>query len=83
MYGQSILGLDLRLTRQYKEALFDGHELLRFGYTRFNLNYFQTDAEIDYVLSAIEFICKFGWMFLPNYKFDIDSGIWVSREETE
>ena len=22
-------------------------------------------------------------MFLPNYKFDVDTGIWISREETE
>ena len=57
MYGQSILGIDLRLSRMYKEALFDGHELLRVGYTRFNLTYFHTDAEIDYVISAIEFVC--------------------------
>ena len=53
------------------------------GYTRFNLNYFQTEAEIDYVLWALEFVCEFGWMFLPNYKFDIDSGVWVARDEAE
>ena len=69
MYGQSILGIDLALSRRYKEALYEGHELLRMGYTRFNFNYFQTDQEIDYVLSAIEFVCMYGWMFLPNYKF--------------
>ena len=57
MLGQSILGIDLKLSRQYKEALFNGHELLRMGYTRFNLNYFQTEAEIDYVLWALEFVC--------------------------
>ena len=83
MWGQSILGIDLKLSRQYKEALFNGHELLRMGYTRFNLNYFQTDAEIDYVLWALEFVCEFGWMFLPNYKFDVDSGVWVARDEAE
>lgn len=40
MYGQKILGIDLALSRRYKEALYEGHELLRMGYTRFNLNYF-------------------------------------------
>ena len=81
MYGQKILGIDLQLSRRYKEALYEGHELLRMGYTRFNLNYFQTDEDIDYVLSAIEFVCKFGWMFLPSYKFDVDLGVWVHRIE--
>ena len=81
MYGQKILGIDLALSRRYKEALFDGHELLRMGYSRFNLNYFMTDDEVDYILSAIEFVCQYGWMFLPNYKFDVDLGIWVHRLE--
>ena len=35
------------------------------------------------MLSAIEFVCKFGWMFLPSYKFDVDLGVWVHRIEQE
>ena len=38
---------------------------------------------MEYVLSALEFVCKFGWMFMPNYKFDVDLGIWVHRLESE
>jgi len=83
MYGQKILGIELQLSREYKEALFEGHELMRMGFTRFNLNYFMTDEETDYVLDAIEFVCKFGWMFLPAYKFDVDLGIWINRSEQE
>lgn len=56
---------------------------MRMGFTRFNLPYFFTDNEIDFVINSIEFVCKFGWMFLPNYKFNVDLGIWVSREEKE
>ena len=56
---------------------------MRMGFTRFNIPYFLSEAEIDYVISAIEFVCAYGWMFLPNYKFDVDLGIWVSREEKE
>ena len=40
MYGQKILGIDLALSRRYKEALYEGHELLRMGYSRINFNYF-------------------------------------------
>lgn len=83
MYGQKILGIDLTLSRRYKEALYEGHELLRMGYTRLNFNYFMSEEDIEYVLSAIEFVCKYGWMFLPSYKFDVDLGIWVHRTEQE
>jgi selenocysteine lyase/cysteine desulfurase len=67
MFGQKMLGVDLKLSREYKEALFDGNELLRLGYTRINLNFFIADEEIDYILSAIEFVAKYGWMLLPHY----------------
>ena len=83
IYGQKILGIDLQLSRQYKEALFNGQELMRMGFTRFNIPFYFTDKEIDYVISAIEFICESGWMLLPSSKFDVDRGIWVKRDEKE
>jgi hypothetical protein len=83
MFGQKMLGVDLKLSREYKEALFDGNELLRLGYTRINLNFFIADEEIDYILSAIEFVAKYGWMLLPHYQFEVETGIWINREEKE
>jgi selenocysteine lyase/cysteine desulfurase len=38
---------------------------MKSGFTRFNLSYFSSDEEIDYILNAIEFIANFGWMYLP------------------
>jgi len=31
------------MSRKYKDALFQGHELMRMGFTRFNLPYFFND----------------------------------------
>jgi len=56
---------------------------MRVGYVRFNIPYFFTDADVDFLLDAIEFVADFGWLFLPSYKFDYDTGIWKSREEKE
>lgn len=83
MYGQQILGLDLKTTRELKEALFDGNEILRIGFTRVNINFFWHDEDIDYQVKAIEFIANYGWMFLPHYKFEVETGYWVNREEKE
>jgi len=83
MYGQKMLGIDLTLSREYKQALFDGNEVLRLGYTRINLNYFLPAEELHYVLKSIEFIAEYGWMFLPHYQFEPETGIWVNREEKE
>ena len=73
----------MKLSREFKEALFDGNEVLRVGFIRVNLNFFLNDTDIDYILSAIEFVSKYGWMFLPHYQFEAETGIWVNREEKE
>jgi hypothetical protein len=35
------------------------------GFTRFNLTYFASDEEVEYILSALEFIANDGWKLLP------------------
>jgi hypothetical protein len=35
------------------------------GFTRFNLSYFASNEEVDYILNALEFIANDGWKFLP------------------
>ena len=66
-----------------KDALMNGIELMRIGFIRINFNYFANEDETDYILNALEFICKHGWMLLPHYKFDIDTGVWINRDESE
>lgn len=83
MYGQKLLGINLALSREFKEALFDGNEVLRVGFIRLNLNYFIDEAELEYILSALDFVSNYAWMFLPHYQFEGDTGIWVNREEKE
>jgi hypothetical protein len=83
MYGQKVLGIGLKLSREFKAGLFDGNEVLRVGFVRVNLNYFLEESELDYILSAIEFVAHYGWMFLPHYQFEAETGIWVNREEKE
>jgi len=53
------------------------------GFTRLNFAYFLNNQDIEYILQAIEFVCEYGWMFLPHYKFDLDQGMWTNRDELE
>jgi len=83
MYGQKLLGIDLTLSRRLKEAMFEGHEIFRMGYVRVNFNYFFSNEMIDYILDAIEFVSRFGWMLLPNYQLIEETGVWVCRDQKE
>jgi hypothetical protein len=83
MYGQKLLGVDYKLSLEFKESIFEGNEILRIGFTRVSFNYVMKDEEIDYVMDAIEFIARYGWMLLPQYQFDLDMGTWINRDEKE
>ncbi len=43
--------------------------LMKPGFTRFNLSYFASDEEVDYILNALEFIANEGWKFLSLVRF--------------
>ena len=57
-----------------------GYNVLRVGFTRFNFNYFATDEEVDYILDGVEFVARYGWMFLPFYEVD-KVGHWTNKNE--
>lgn len=41
------------------------------------------DEDVDYIIKAIAFISDYGWMFLPHYQFEPETGFWVNRNEKE
>ena len=76
MFAAALLEIGPDAQQRFKEATISGSEVLKPGFTRLNLIYFFTDEEIEYVLWAVEFICMFGWMFLPKYKLDLEKKSW-------
>lgn len=78
-YGQSALGISYELAKSFEEVLYQGQELYRPGFVRANLPYFASEEEVDYILDAIDFVANHGYWFLPQYKFDMDTGEFVHR----
>ena len=59
----------------------EGQRIFKPGYSRINIHFFVSKKEIDYMLDAIEFISKYGWLLLPHYKIDTHEGIWTNSDE--
>ncbi|XP_071940981.1 uncharacterized protein [Antedon mediterranea] len=94
-----LLGMDEDLAKKYTYFLLDnksrqevhgksGHkrevmEIMKPGFTRFNLPYFASYEVVDYILNAIEDVAKNGWKLLPQYIYDVKSGSWVHRLQGE
>ncbi len=75
-YGHRLLGIDLERSHLFLEAINSGCEGLKPGWVRVNFNYFCSEAEIDHILEAVNFIADHGWKLLPQYDFHADSGLW-------
>ncbi|KAI9218757.1 pyridoxal phosphate-dependent transferase [Blastocladiella britannica] len=52
------------------------------GYLRFSFNYFVSDAEVDYVLCALDWIAAHGHKMLAYYTVDPKSDAWKVRSGT-
>jgi selenocysteine lyase/cysteine desulfurase len=75
-YGHRLLGIDIERSHLFQEAINSGCEGIKPGWVRVNFNYFCSEAEIDYILEAVNFIADHGWKFLPQFDFHADSGLW-------
>jgi hypothetical protein len=87
---QNLLGINYEQAKQYENILIpdsrldknllhnshdtSNYEILRPGFTRFNLAFFFSDEKVDFVLNSIKFVCENGWMFLPMYIFNMETG---------
>ncbi len=82
-YGHTLLNL----TPEHSEALAAevrrGFGCLRPGWVRFNLHWLSTEEEVDYVLSAMALIARWGSRLLPSYTLDTKTGLWQHREFQE
>lgn len=89
-YAQYLLGIDYSMSKLIEQCLvqderIDRHHLrvrvessnaecIRPGFTRLNFAFFMSESRVDFVLDAIEFVCRFGWQFLPHYVFNLETG---------
>ncbi|KAF8939106.1 hypothetical protein BGZ58_010609 [Dissophora ornata] len=50
------------------------------GFVRFSFPYFAREKDIDFVLQSLEWVAKYGFLLIPLYKLDNDTGVWSIRQ---
>lgn len=78
-YGHDLLGIDEETSACYLHAIEAGYEGVKPGWARVSLHYLMSDEDVDFLLSAVEFIAEHGHLFLPLYKFCWRGGSWRHR----
>ncbi len=75
-YGHRLLGIDRRHSEAYRALIGAGLLGAKPGWVRVSLPYYFSDADVDYVLSAIELLADHGQAFVPLYRLGWRDGVW-------
>ncbi|MGZ4613103.1 MAG: aminotransferase class V-fold PLP-dependent enzyme [Kineosporiaceae bacterium] len=79
-YGHRLLGIDIDRSHEFQREIHRGCEGIKPGWVRVNLNYFLSEAVLDYLLEAVLLAAREGWLLMPDYRFDPASGLWRHRD---
>jgi selenocysteine lyase/cysteine desulfurase len=75
-YGHRLLHIDDDLSHRYMNTIQAGFEGIKPGWTRLNFNYFISNDEFEFLISALEFVADHGAKFVPLYDLDWHTGAW-------
>ncbi|HET9027487.1 MAG TPA: aminotransferase class V-fold PLP-dependent enzyme [Trueperaceae bacterium] len=78
-YGHDLLGIDGETSVRFLHEMEAGFEGLKPGWSRVSFHYLCDEAELEFLLAAIEFLAEEGDAFLPLYDFDWQTGAWCHR----
>lgn len=80
-YGHRLLGIGMDRSQQFEKAILAGEEGLKPGWARLSFHYAISEAEFGYLVQAVQLVAAFGWTLLPDYAFDLTTGLWRHRNQ--
>ncbi len=75
-YGHALLDISDETSLRYQSCILSDLEGLKPGWTRLNFAPWLEQAELEFLLSAIEFVAEHGEKFVALYTFDWQTGAW-------
>ncbi|KAG0082458.1 hypothetical protein BGZ92_011727 [Podila epicladia] len=55
------------------------NQSLKPGFVRFSFPYFVREKDVDFVLQSLEWVAEYGYLLIPFYQVDAQSGKWSLR----
>ncbi|MEO7665167.1 MAG: aminotransferase class V-fold PLP-dependent enzyme [Candidatus Limnocylindrales bacterium] len=78
-YGHRLLGIDIETSHEFEREISRGCEGIKPGWVRVNFNYFISEPVFEFILDAVDFVATEGWKLVPDYRFDVATGLWHHR----
>ena len=79
-YGHRLLGIGTDRSELYRAQIARGVLGIKPGWVRLTLPYYASAADLEYVLSALEFVADHGEAFLEEYELSWRDGVWRNTE---
>ena len=78
-YGHRLLGIGLEQSHRFEQEIVAGCEGIKPGWVRVSFNYFIDEETFSYIVEAVGLVATYGWLMLPEYRFDPYNGLWRHR----
>ena len=75
-YMHRLLGIGAELSREYLAMVERGFVSIMPGWARVGFNYFISNAEFRYIVTAVDLVARYGHLLLPEYELNLGSGQW-------
>lgn len=75
-YGHALLNISDETSLRYQTCILSDLEGLKPGWTRLNFAPWLQEEELEFLLSAIEFVAEHGQKFVSAYAFNWQTGAW-------
>lgn len=80
-YGHRLLHIDEETSEAYRELIQKGFHGIKPGWCRIGFHYVMDEADVDFIVRAVEFIAECGEQFLSYYNFCLKQAIWVHIDD--
>lgn len=82
-YGHRLLGIDAETSNRYRSLIRRSINGIKPGWVRITLPYYASEEDLEYILSAIEFVADHGLEFVPLYELSWADGVWRHIEHPQ
>ncbi len=82
-YGHRLLDIDHKTSERYRAWIVKGFRGLKPGWCRVGFHYVMDDADVEYIIEAVDFLANHAHAFMPLYDFDLATGIWSHKKDVD
>jgi len=75
-YGHALLGIGREKSERFRRLVRRGINGMKPGWVRITLPYYASRADVEFMLSAVEFVAESGERFIPLYRLNWSDGVW-------